>query len=77
MTAAYFGEGFTGEVPAQFALKGKNAQEQLVALAGMLTAGASDIVNEIAANHQAVFLNLWRGPPKKARGRKQKNPTGA
>jgi hypothetical protein len=57
--AAYFGDGFTREVPDQFALMGKNAREQLVALAGMLTAGASDVVNEIAANHQAVFLNFF------------------
>ena len=53
--AAFFGEGFTGEVSTQAALKGKNAREQLVALAGMVT----DVAGEVAANHQAVFLNFF------------------
>jgi hypothetical protein len=61
VTAAYFGEGFTGEVPEQLALKGKSAREQIVALARMLSSSASDVDGEVAANHQAVFLNffLW------------------
>jgi hypothetical protein len=59
--ASFFGEGFTGEVPEQFALKGKGAREQLVALARMFSYSSFDVAGEIAANHQAVFLNfsLW------------------
>jgi hypothetical protein len=56
--AAYFGEGFTGEMAEQFALKGKDAREQLVALAGMLAYNAIDADLEVAANHEAVFLNF-------------------
>jgi hypothetical protein len=59
--AAFFGEGFVGEAPDQFALKGKSAREQLVALRGMLAHNAIDAGLEVVANHQAVFLNffLW------------------
>ena len=46
-------------MPEQGALKGKNAREQLVALAAKLAASASNVVDEIAANHQAVFLNFF------------------
>jgi hypothetical protein len=56
---AYFGEAFAGEIPEQFALKGKNACEQLVALAGMLTYNAIDTSLEVVANHNAVFLNFY------------------
>jgi hypothetical protein len=59
VTAAYFGEGFIGEVPEQNALKGKNAREQLVALSGMLSFSAIDTMLEATANHQAVFLNFF------------------
>jgi hypothetical protein len=61
VTAAYFGDGFTGEVPEQFALKGKDAREQIVALGGLLAYNAIDVGLEVVANHQAVFLNffLW------------------
>lgn len=57
--AAFFGEGFAGEVPDQGALKGKNAREQLVALAKMLSRSSLDVAGEVKANHQAVFLNFF------------------
>jgi hypothetical protein len=58
VTAAHFGDGFTGEVATQLALKGKDAREQLVALAGMLAYNAIDMALEVATNHEAVFLNF-------------------
>ena len=59
MTAAFFGERFTGEVPEQFALKGKSAREHLVALVRMLSYSSFDVAGEIAANHRAVFLDFF------------------
>ncbi len=49
---AFFGEGFLGEVPQNGALRGKNAREQLVALAGMVASGGSDLADEIEANYR-------------------------
>lgn len=57
--SAHFGEPYAGEIPEQFALKGKSATEQLAALAGMLAHNAIDAGLEVAANHQAVFLNFF------------------
>lgn len=59
--AAYFGDGFSGHVPAQFGLKGKHAKEQFVALAQTLAYSSFDFSCEVAANHVAVFLGffLW------------------
>lgn len=56
---AFFGQDFVGDVPQEFALRGKNAREQLVALAGMLSYSSFDVAGEVAANHQAVFLNFF------------------
>lgn len=57
--AAYFGEGFQGEVPDGFGLKGKNAKEQFIALVRTLPTSGFDVVAEIAANHGATFLNFF------------------
>lgn len=54
---AHFGEGFTGEVPEHHALKGQVAAAQLVTLAKMPT-GGRELADEVAANHQAVYLNF-------------------
>lgn len=53
---AHFGEGYSGEVPDEGALKGQDAAAQLVTLARMPPAGVED---EAAARHRAVYLNFF------------------
>jgi hypothetical protein len=53
---AFFGEGFGGELGERGALKGKDAREQLAALAEMADCVLAD---EVHANRQAVFLNFY------------------
>jgi hypothetical protein len=55
--AAFFGTQFTGFVPERFGLRGKNADEQFVALAGTLDYSSFDFYSEVRANHKAVYLN--------------------
>jgi hypothetical protein len=56
---AFFGDGFAGEVPERGALGGQDATAQLVTLARRLAVGGADLAGEIAADHQAVFLNAF------------------
>jgi hypothetical protein len=55
---AWFGSGFRGAVPDRFMLAGRDARAQLSALAGILECSGMDFVCEVAANHEAVFLNF-------------------
>jgi hypothetical protein len=57
--ASFFGAKFEGYVPANFALKGKNATEQFVALARLWEYNSVDFTKEISANRKAIFLNSW------------------
>lgn len=62
VTAAFFGEGFTGVVPATDALQGMTAQEQLVALAVIATERPEQLDLVVEGHRDAVFLHLpfWR-----------------
>jgi hypothetical protein len=55
VVASYFGEGFTGYVPDQLDLKGKDVKEQLVELAQR----PADSSVEVSANHVAAFLGFF------------------
>lgn len=57
--ASFFGPKFEGYVPANFALKGKNAAEQLVVLAKLWEYSSVDFTKEVSANRKAIFLNAW------------------
>jgi hypothetical protein len=67
VVGAHFGEGFQGEMAAVGRLSGKNAREQLAALAGMADA---EIAEEVRVHPQAVFLNffLWEQDDAARRG---------
>ena len=56
--AAFFGSEFTGFVPPEFGLKGKNARDQFVCLVGTFDYSGMDFLCELAANKKAVFLNF-------------------
>ena len=58
IVAAYFGDDYRGVVPDSFGSNDKNAREQFVALARTLPLGSFDVVSEMAANHEAIFLNF-------------------
>lgn len=58
VTAAFFGEDFTGFVPPQFGLKGKNAHDQFTCLVATFGYSGMDFLCELAANKKAVFLNF-------------------
>ena len=58
VTQAFFGSGFTGFVPPQFGLKGKNARDQFTCLVGTFGYSGMDFLCELAANKKAVFLNF-------------------
>ena len=62
MIDAFFGEGFRGLIPKGFALKGKDASAQLVALHRIHDYSLMDFHAEIAANREAIFVHfaLWR-----------------
>jgi hypothetical protein len=55
---AYFGEGFSGYVPDEFGLKGKDAMSQFVTMSKLLGYSTFDFVCEVSANRKAVFLNF-------------------
>lgn len=55
---AYFGNQFTGFVPDGFGLRGKNATDQFVCLAGTFDYSGMDFVCETAANAKSVYLNF-------------------
>lgn len=54
---AFFGDKFTGFVPQNFVLKGKNAIEQFRMLTASMNYSPFDFVCEITANRKACFLN--------------------
>jgi len=58
VTAAFFSLEFTGFVPPQFGLKGRNARDQFVCLVGTFNYSGMDFLCELAANKKAVFLNF-------------------
>jgi hypothetical protein len=60
--AAYFGPQFQGYVPTRFGMKGRNAVEQFVLLAGVFDYSGMDFQGEITANNLAVFLHFpfWK-----------------
>ena len=62
VVGAFFGDGFKGMIPRRFALRGKDAIAQLVALSGMHGYSLMDFHGEIAANRAAVFVHfpLWK-----------------
>jgi hypothetical protein len=55
---AFFGSSFTGFVPPQFGLKGKNARDQFTCLVGTFGYSGMDFLCELAANKKTVFLNF-------------------
>ena len=59
VVAASFGEGFRGHVPAAFGLKGKDARQQFLGLAGTLDYSLFDFSGEVTANHLAIFLGFF------------------
>ena len=61
--AAYFGLGFTGLVPDQFGLRGKNAVEQFVCLRGTADYSGMDFFCETYVQRKAVYCHygFWRG----------------
>jgi len=58
VNAAFFGGNFTGFVPSQFGLKGKNAHDQFTCLTSTFGYNGMDFVCELAANKKTVFLNF-------------------
>lgn len=52
---AYFGAAFTGYIPKDHRLGGKNAADQLIALSGMMD--FAEFSAEVSANRKAIFLN--------------------
>lgn len=58
MTAAFFGTEFTGFVPPQFGLKGKNARGQFACLVGTFAYSGMDFLCELEVNKKAAFLNF-------------------
>jgi hypothetical protein len=59
---AFFGGAFRGDTPDGGALGGKDAYEQIAAMAAMLARAPADFVMEIAANATTIFLNypFWK-----------------
>jgi hypothetical protein len=53
----FFGEGFTGQVPTDFLLKGKDATAQFADLFKLWDYSSFDVSCEVSANRKTVFLN--------------------
>lgn len=60
--AAYFGDGFTGIIPDQIGLRGKDATEQFVCLRGAADYSGMDFSCETYVQRQIVFRHypFWR-----------------
>ena len=56
--AGFFSESFTGHIPDQFGLKGKDATQQFIALANQLDYSSFDVWCETYTNRKAVYLHL-------------------
>lgn len=54
---AFFGDGFTGHVPENCGLKGKDATAQFVALCKNWDYSRFDVACEVSVNRKAVYLN--------------------
>lgn len=59
---AFFGDGFEGLIPRRYALKGKDAIAQAVALSGIFDYSLMDFHGEIAANRECIFAHFpfWK-----------------
>ena len=57
VTAAFFASQPRGAVPTQFMLRGRTAEQQLVALDRLRDENVMDFHLEVAANHRVVWLN--------------------
>jgi hypothetical protein len=59
---AFFGKAFTGHVPVNCNLKGRDARAQFVALSEVWDYSSFDVFCEVSANRKAVFLNwmFWK-----------------
>jgi hypothetical protein len=55
--AAYFGDGFSGLIPDQFGLRGKNAVEQFVCLRGTADYSGMDFSCETYAQRRIVYCH--------------------
>ena len=60
--AAYFGDGFSGLIPDQFGLRGKNAVEQFVCLRGTADYSGMDFSCETYVQRRIVYCHypFWR-----------------
>jgi hypothetical protein len=60
--AGYFGDGFTGLVPEQFGLRGKDAVEQFVCLRGTADYSGMDFSCEVYVQRRIVYCHypFWR-----------------
>jgi hypothetical protein len=58
VVAAHFGPAFRGFIPDAFGLRGKDAAQQFVSLAGTLDYSAMDFHCEVTANRTAMYLNF-------------------
>jgi hypothetical protein len=60
--AAYFGGGFTGLVPGEFGLRGKDAVEQFVCLRGTADYSGMDFSGETYVQRRIVYCHypFWR-----------------
>lgn len=58
----YFGTDFTGHVPNEHGLKGKNAVSQFVTLWKSWDYSSFDVTCEVSANRKSVYLNclFWK-----------------
>jgi hypothetical protein len=57
VSAAYFGPGFRGLIPADGALEGLDATGQLLRLADLLASDRAAFEGEVLTNHRFVFLH--------------------
>lgn len=53
----FFGSAFTGHIPGEFLLNGKDARAQFVALSRSWEYSTFDVACEVSANRKAIFLN--------------------
>lgn len=56
--SGFFGSGFKGFVPDSFGLKGKDANEQFVAMVKTWEYSRMDFVCEVSTNRKAFYLNF-------------------
>ncbi|WP_437832734.1 hypothetical protein [Sorangium sp. So ce1153] len=54
---AFFGSEFSGIIPGNFSLRGKDAREQFASLQIICEYSLMDLHGEITANHEAIFAH--------------------